>query len=141
MLRKTLYTLMALTLSASILAAADPKGGKADKPFAATIVKVDAAKHLLVFKSKTAAGKDVEQSLPIKAGVQLPNVPPGSIFTVVEQGGQVIALQAIPKAPVAVKPAKSAGTATAKTPVAKSKATKARAPRGRWWRPTAPRLG
>jgi hypothetical protein len=122
MLRTSLCTLMALALSASILAAADPKGGNGDKPFTATIVKVDAAKHLLVFKSKTAAGKDVEQSLPIKAGVQLPNVAPGSTFTIVEQSGQVIALKAIPQAPAVVKTPKPDVKATARAPAAKGSA-------------------
>ena len=54
MLRTTVCALAALALSAGPLTAADTKGGKTDKSYPVILVKMEAAKHLLVFKVKFA---------------------------------------------------------------------------------------
>jgi hypothetical protein len=93
-----------LLLSAGLLLAAEPQGKKADKSFPVTVVKLDAAKHLLVFKGPGPAGKVVETTLPVKDGVPMPNVPPGGKVMVTTDGGKVIAFQTIPPAPPTPKP-------------------------------------
>jgi hypothetical protein len=103
MVRATLCA-AALLLSAGLLLAAEPQGKKADKSFPVTVVKLDAAKHLLVFKGPGPAGKVMEATLPIKDGVPMPNVPPGGKVMVTTDGGKVIAFQVIPTAPPTPKP-------------------------------------
>jgi hypothetical protein len=117
MLRTTLCAVAALFLAANILMAAEPQKVKADKPCPVTIVKMDVGKHLLVFKKTDPAGKEVEVSLPIKEGVQLPKFQPGNKFLMVAKEGKVIALQPMPvEKPIANVPAPA--------PVAKGPATK-----------------
>jgi hypothetical protein len=105
MLRATLCAVAALFIAANLLMAAEPQNVKADKPFTATIVKMDTAKHVLVFKKIGPAGKEVEASLPIKDGVKLPTFQPGNKFLLVAQSGKVIALKPIPtEKPIAKAP-------------------------------------
>ena len=151
MLRAALYSVTAFVLSVGVLVAAEAKkGGKTDKPYTATVVKVDVARHLIFIKYKNPIGKEVVKALPIQQGVILPNV---CTYTVTEQRGKVIGLTPITSPrlvkPVAVALAKPAAikkpapkVTVAKNPAALKKpvATKQPAPKVVAARKAAPKV-
>ncbi len=103
MLRKALCSLVVLGLLVAAVAAHGPQAVKADKPYPATIVKVDGAKHLVIIKIPGPNGKFIEKPFPVLNTVKLAGIKPGTKYLIVPKGGKIVAFQPAPAAPPAKK--------------------------------------
>jgi hypothetical protein len=94
MVKKLLGIVVALAVCVSTLVAAEGKVEKqVDKSFTAKVIKIEAAKHTLLIRYKSADGKITEQRIVVPSTVQFTDIKPQTKYTFVEREGKLIAIK------------------------------------------------